>query len=102
MKPAANKAIRNSARGKKCELRLACCNGNQETTVLAHIRRFGWAGIAQKPHDLLSLYACSSCHDVMDGRAKGECTDADVLRAHGNTLLSMIDDGLLVIKGMKQ
>ncbi|WP_417790664.1 nuclease domain-containing protein [Terasakiella pusilla] len=94
--------VRKSARNKPCALRLPCCNGNPETTVLAHIRRFGWAGIAQKPNDLLSLYACSSCHDVMDGRAKGECTDTDVLRAHGETLQTLIREGLVVVKGAKQ
>ncbi|PKR56383.1 nuclease domain-containing protein [Thalassospira lohafexi] len=97
----ANQKIRNSARGKPCALRLQCCNGNNETTVLAHIRKFGWAGIAQKPHDLLALYACSSCHDVMDGRAKGECEDADILRAHGETLMSMVREGLVEVKGAK-
>jgi hypothetical protein len=99
--PTENKVIRRSARGKQCTLRLECCNGNAETTVLAHIRNSAWCGTGMKPHDLLSLYACSSCHDAMDGRANGECTDEDVLRAHCETLMSMVRDGLVSVKGDK-
>ena len=41
--------LRQAARGERCTLRLWCCNHDPETTVLAHIRMFGWAGMAQKP-----------------------------------------------------
>jgi hypothetical protein len=94
-----NQAIRRSAQGQACTLRLECCNGNRETTVLAHIRGAAWCGTGLKPHDLLSLYACSSCHDAMDGRAKDECTADDILRAHCETLLIMARDGLVNVKG---
>lgn len=30
--------LRDSARGQECFVRLDCCNGNPETTVLAHFR----------------------------------------------------------------
>jgi hypothetical protein len=45
-----------------------CCNFNPETTVLAHIRRGGIAGTGQKPPDLVAVWSCSACHDVIDGR----------------------------------
>lgn len=44
------------------------CNGNPETTVLAHIRIGNVAGIGQKPPDICGVWACSACHDVIDGR----------------------------------
>ena len=45
------------------------CNHDDSTTVLAHIRRGGVAGIGQKPPDLVATWACSNCHDCMDQRA---------------------------------
>lgn len=49
-------------------VRLPYCNGNPETTVLAHVRRGNLAGMGQKPPDLVGVWSCSSCHDVIDGR----------------------------------
>ena len=92
---AAKTKIRDAARGQNCCLRLACCNGKPETVVLAHIRKFGWAGMGQKPHDILSVFACHSCHDAMDGRSKVECTDADILRGHGETLMILVQSGII-------
>lgn len=64
--------LRKFARGKPCMVRVATvCNGNPETTVLAHIRRGNVAGIGQKPPDLCGVWACSSCHDAIDRRAHG-------------------------------
>ncbi len=77
-------ALRQSARGERCTLRLACCNNDPETTVLAHIRKFGWAGVAEKPPDYLAVFACSACHDAFD--RGGEWGWEDVLRALGETL----------------
>ena len=94
--PFVSKAWRNSAKGKDCTLRLDCCNRNPETTVLAHIRRFGWGGMASKPADFLALYACSDCHDVLDSRsADAPIGDDDILRALGETLLIHYADGRL-------
>lgn len=89
---------RKSARGKPCALRLACCNGDPATTVLAHLRMFGWGAMAQKPPDYLAVYACFACHDALDGRGEKFWTYPDVLRALGETLKSMEADGVLIIK----
>ena len=62
--------LRKSARGMPCTLQLECCNHNCETTVLAHIRLGFNAGIGQKPPDHHALFACSDCHDAIDGRTK--------------------------------
>lgn len=63
--------LRESARGQQCALRLpGICNGDPETTVLAHIRRGGVGGMGLKPPDPCGVFACSACHDVMDGRVR--------------------------------
>lgn len=81
-------ALRHAARGERCTLRLWCCNHDPETTVLAHIRMFGWAGMAQKPPDFLAVFACSACHDALDRRHNGEAWGFDdLLRALGETLI---------------
>jgi len=73
------------ARGQPCFLRLPLvCNGNNETTVLCHIRRGGLGGMGIKPSSWCALPACSACHDALDGRAKSPHSraqiDADALR----------------------
>lgn len=61
--------LRRLARGKDCMLRVpGVCIHDPETTVLAHIRRGGVAGVGQKPADLIAVWACAACHDVIDGR----------------------------------
>lgn len=61
--------LRKRARGKPCLVRIPyICNNDSDTVVLAHIRVPGTAGIGQKPCDLAGVYACSDCHDVIDGR----------------------------------
>ena len=58
--------IRKSAKNESCQVRIiGVCNGNQETTVLAHL---GGGGMGMKQPDLFGAYCCSSCHDVLDGR----------------------------------
>jgi len=42
------------------------CNFDNETTVLAHVGRR--RGIGKKCHDTFAVYACSACHDAIDGR----------------------------------
>ncbi len=64
------KKITDSARGESCSVRLpGICNYDNNTVVFAHINgvRFGHGiGIKTK----LGAYACSSCHDALDGRTK--------------------------------
>lgn len=99
-----SKPVRDSARGEDCALRLDCCNHNPQTTVLAHLRFFGWAGIAEKPDDFLAVYACSACHDAIDRRSDAECAlwgFEDLLRALGETQRKLSAKGLLTLKGQK-
>lgn len=82
-------ALRQSAKGQPCSLRLPCCNHDPATTVLAHLRFFGWAGMGHKPPDYLAVFACSACHDAIDRRSDTDVAQwefEDLLRALGETL----------------
>ena len=98
-----SKHIRDSAQGEICTLQIAgVCNGNPKTTVLAHLphNTHGW-GI--KATDLCAVYACSSCHDVLDRRVKHARFELDrdfyCLRAWVNTLSKLYEKGIITIKG---
>lgn len=66
-------SLRDLANGQNCMARIpTVCNFNPETTVLAHLRIGGVAGMGQKPPDTCAIWACSCCHDVIDGRAKSQ------------------------------
>lgn len=55
-----------SARGQECTVRIpGVCNFNPETTVLAHLNG---GGMAAKHLDIHGAYACSNCHDAVDGK----------------------------------
>lgn len=76
-------SLREEARGRHCTIRLPGCNGNSETTVLAHFTGSRYRGIGQKPSDLLGAWSCSECHDRVDQRKKTPyLTRAEVQLAH--------------------
>lgn len=57
--------LRKSARGRECQVRIpGVCNGNPETTVLAHVNG---GGIGRKGADIHGAFACSACHAWLDG-----------------------------------
>jgi hypothetical protein len=59
--------LRKLARGKECQIRVPIiCNGNPETTVLAHYRMTGISGMGIKSPDLIGAWACSACHTYVD------------------------------------
>ncbi len=99
--PVVSSAIRDSAKGEECTLNGPNCNHDPATTVLCHLRYFGWAGIAQKPHDFLAVYGCSACHDDLDKRSGGIGYE-DILRALGKTLMRLHAKGLIAVKGAKK
>lgn len=96
-------AIRKSARGQDCALRIpGHCNFDPETTVLAHVGRD--RGMSMKCDDTMAVYACSGCHDAIDGRTtlldKG--TQAlYILDALERTQNHLIQSGLISVKGQK-
>lgn len=67
-----SKKITQSARGEDCTVCiLGTCNYNTETTVAAHVSD-GTGGMARKASDTSICFACSACHDVIDGRVYSE------------------------------
>ena len=89
--------LRRAAQGKPCQLRIPLvCDGGGETTVLAHIRRGGVAGIGQKPNDLIGVWACGPCHLRLDGRGGLESVpDEYILDALCRTLDAVVREGLI-------
>lgn len=95
-KAAEKHPLRDNAKGQNCTLRLSQCRGDPEYTVLCHIRRNGWGGAGGKPNDLLAFFACDKCHEMQE-RHHLECTDGELLRALGETLLVQLGDGKVKI-----
>ena len=94
--PCVSRAIRQAARGETCTLRLPGCDGGGETTVFCHIRRFGNAGVAQKPSDLHGVFGCANCHRMMDSRdPDAQCGDDDILRSLMETQRRLWARGLI-------
>lgn len=91
--------IRQSARGEECTLRLpGICNFDLETTVLAHLPS-RLKGMGTKSADIHGVYACSCCHDAIDGRMRSGLSrdeiKAAMLDALIETQLRLIEKGLL-------
>lgn len=88
--------LTKEAKGRECQVRLPCCNGNAETTVLAHYRLAGTCGVGMKPNDLQGAWACSSCHDACDSR--NNLFDKEFVRlAHAEGVFRTLD--ILVKEG---
>ena len=85
-------SLRKEARGRGCTVRIpGVCNFNSETTVLAHIRIAGVSGMGLKSPDLLGAWACSACHDEVDGRTHKSGMTRDELRlAHYDGMVRTI------------
>jgi hypothetical protein len=94
--------VTQSAKDEICQISLPVCNHNPETTVFAHLSRkhLIGAGMGYKGKPIGS-YACSVCHDVIDGRMK---TDFDrdflwqmELEGAISTLGILFDKGIIKI-----
>ena len=95
-------AIRRSARGQPCTLRVpGVCTGDPDTTVACHVQAPGMATMAGKQSDLHVIHGCSECHAVLDCRdrwAEAAIGWDDVLRALIETQNRLIRAGLLEVK----
>lgn len=60
--------IRQFARGQNCTLRLPGCNNDSTTVVFAHAPSIDNAMGMKQAKDFWGAFACSHCHDVVDGR----------------------------------
>jgi hypothetical protein len=96
-----SKHLRDSARGQPCMVRIpGVCNHDPATTVLAHING---GGMGTKTSDLFGAFACSSCHDVIDGRVKSPQhfkAEIELMHRQGvqRTQQYWLDSGLVVLK----
>ena len=92
-------AIRKSARGQPCTLRVpGVCTGDPETTVACHVQAPGMGVMGGKASDLHVIHACASCHAVLDHRdrwAEAEIGWDDVLRALIETQSRLMREGLI-------
>lgn len=94
-------AITKSAQGENCTVRIiGCCNGNPETTVLAHLNGIRYKhGTGQKVNDLHGAYCCSGCHDAIDERVRTSYSKDELKLFHLEgvieTQLRLIEKGLL-------
>lgn len=90
--------LTKAARGRECQVRIpGICNGNPDTTVLAHYRLAGTCGVGVKPNDLQGAWACSACHDVIDGRSRAVSRD-EARQLHAEGVMRTQD--LLVREGL--
>ena len=96
------KAIRDSARGQTCTIEIpGVCNHDPETTVFAHYQAPGHGGMGTKSDDSSGAYACSSCHDVLDGRSprqnwiKGDAMQWYWFRGMRRTWKRLLEDEVL-------
>jgi hypothetical protein len=85
-------ALTKLANGMDCQIRIpGVCNFRSETTVLAHYRLAGLCGGSLKPPDLIGAWACSACHDYVDGRTKIDAEEKPRARlAHAEGVLRTI------------
>lgn len=75
--------LRKEAQGRECQIRIpGICDGDNETTVLAHLnnkRLFG-VGTGQKVPDIFGAHSCHSCHEVVDGRFNTDFHSAESIK----------------------
>lgn len=92
--------LRRAARARPCLVRVPhVCDGGGETTVLAHYRLAGYAGVGIKPDDILGAWCCGPCHAAIDGHTKTLHTTAELRRWHAEgcmrTIAALRREGLL-------
>ena len=88
-----SKKIRESARGEDCTLRVSPNCQDGETVVFCHINS-GFRGTGLKSPDLFGVYACYSCHTLLDA---GHVDHYDQLRALQETQMKLYSKGLIEV-----
>jgi hypothetical protein len=96
-----SKKIRDSAKGEQCTLRIpSVCHNRSDTTVAAHVNSV-FKGVGNKSHDIHIIYACSRCHDWLDGRLQADTyvnKKAETLRALLETQHRLIQKRLIEVR----
>jgi hypothetical protein len=93
-----SKKLRDSARDQACTLRLDGCQ-HDHGVVLAHLP-CGQKGVGMKSPDQMAVFACQSCHLVIDGANRWEVPAFDYLRALAETQMYWLEHGLMTVKGV--
>lgn len=85
--------ITKSAKNESCSLRVSpqCSHDEEGKVVLAHLNS-NYRGIGFKSPDIFSCYACYECHLLLDA-SKVDCQDQ--MRANQETLMKLVDKGLV-------
>ena len=91
--------LRQSAKGQQCTVNLKhVCNYNHDTVVLAHLPDES-KGMSRKSDDHVAAFACSACHDMIDGRVKRTIPELELewymRRAQNRTMRIWIESGLV-------
>lgn len=86
--------LRKYARGQNCQVRLACCNHDNATVVLAHFRLIGISGLGLKSPDIIGAWCCSACHTYVDTH-KDDATQLSFSHGVFRTINALIEDGLI-------
>lgn len=90
--------LRKLAKGQPCRVRIpGICNRDDTTTVLAHLKGWGWCG-SIKPPDICAVHACVECHNEIDRRTSRLTSaevDVYVHRALCEQLCWYVDEGIL-------
>lgn len=89
-------AIMRSARDEPCLADWCGCGGSTETTHIRHIRKFGIAGTAQKPPNLIAFYGCDAAERAFENTAKPTWTWQGLMQAMVLTQMKLIKKGLLI------
>lgn len=102
IEPIRSTKITESARGNPCTMNIVgACNYDPSTVVFAHFPDESH-GMSRKSDDCSGGYACSACHDVLDGRKKwpgdeGEHKEWYMRRSQTRTFRMMIQSQVLII-----
>lgn len=64
--------VRTAARGERCTVEIVgVCNHDDATVVFCHFPDVSH-GVGHKACDFSGGFACSSCHDAIDGRSRSD------------------------------
>jgi hypothetical protein len=90
--------LTRAARLRSCSLRLPGCQNARETVILAHAPSVE-SGRGYKSPDWWSAFACSHCHDIVDGRRPAPCGNDVILerwfKGVFETQFTFFNEGLL-------
>lgn len=87
--------LSESAKGETCSLRVSKhCTDEFGYVVLCHLNS-NYRGMGIKSPDILSLYACTHCHRMLD---ESKVDYYDQQRGHFETLMKFIEKGLVCLK----